>query len=974
MMRLPLNKSTLPALASGADGEVVLDARRDGISTMPLSDLIAPGGPHQFDLRFDLPSHDRIPLGSSAADLHVESDVTPKLLIVSKDSVIEEDILSRHGIERPGARHVLLVLETFGQAGLGAAADFPAGPFEFGLLAEAGGHVRFTHIRTFDRRTSARVALETFLHSTRLPHDVSEPEHVPAPGDVLAFEYGGYLSIGLSSAWGFTMTRYAGADLGKLAPTGKVDVTSSLHLRGGVKLAGDFAVEVRRGLSDGWARVTVRKRRERAFTFSGGLDVGIELETDGLPADADQFLEAALDMRTPQILQDLRDLIGQGEAAFFAHVRERKNALLEKLLDDLSQRWFERALSSDSAGQVFERLQDLIAMYDDLDDRARALLEWLVEVKAKAGEHLDDIVVDVEGALAAIAEAVNSEALKILDSPLVWDILRKYAGDAWIDVLTSDARFEEVREAIVSLRERPWKEFAAFVHARYESTGLKAILDDLRSLVDRLREVEDPEKALQQAEKHLLTAAERITDHAFDALAGADLHEAIRDLDTMLDEIDAFKRRIYAEFSETINRSHKIAVARTITRARASDALMDVEFDLASERGRALMHDAVRGKFDNVLDAGNAAVVRIHRAAFTHRTTTTHQLKLDLFGWTRTSFRSLIIETEKTIRREGDDLLHFYTLSADEDVTRKAKGEEFKLRFILNVMASGVRADVVDTVSKMSARYAVGVDDRRTTDRELLRYLTLGGELGILPHPPDELLASLKEELSERLPDEDWGRVTLTYDVRWPADGLTRIVEIPRNQMLFSARETLARIVGGAFLSCYREGEEHSLIGRGSMWHYRVGRLLLDRRARDALRTKDASFYRSDASYCRVIEGEELCIGGRNDRLSKPCFQTFFSAEERIERALLLIHERLKSNAGDLAGLENAVAVLAEQRKMLARAMPREGRDRFTEPFFAILDQLIMLIAGREATRSVLELTVHGTETEPPAPITKMYA
>jgi len=974
MIRLPLNRSTLPALAVEIDGQAIFGAARHLIAGEPLGDQMLQGGLRVIDVRFDLSDGTHIPLGS-VANVVIQAEADARLTYVDNDERFDPpDILARYAVPQPDADQFLLILESAGEAKIGVAADFPAGAFTFGLTAGAGGKVGFVHIRPFERRTTAGEAFEDFLKSTRLPHDITDPADLPVEGEVLAFEYGGYLSIGLSAGWGYSVSTYAGAEFGEMGLKSNIDITSAIQLRGGVEVAGDFALEVRRGHSDGWARVIVRKRRERAFTFSGGLNIGIDITTEGVPQDADQFLEVALGLKAPQIVEDLRELLAQGDAEFLAHLRERKDALLEKFVEELSERWLERALTSDILAPLFERLQDVIRLYDDLDDMAVATLEGIVETKSKGGRRLDEIVDEIDDAFTSIVESVDLDVLKAVDNPVVWDFLRRYVGTGWVEFLTTENRFEEVRQAIATIRESQWKRLVEFVHIRYESLGLTSVVKRLRDLIDVMRSVDDPEEAVRQAEKHLLAAAERITDRAFDAMAGPELRQAISDLAAVLDEIDAFKGRIYADFKGAINRSHKLAVARTLARTKESDALMDVEIHLGADRGRALMRRAVRGRFDNLLDDENLSVIRIHEAAFSHRLETHNQLKVDLFGWNRSSFRRLILETKKTVRHEGDGLLHVYALSSDEEVTRKGRGEEIKLNFLLNLQAAGSRADVVDSVDRMSAQYTVGVEDRRTSEKELIRYLSLARELGILPMPPETIIATLREELDKQPGDRDWGTVSLKYEARWQRDGLRRLVEIPINQMLFSARETLATIVGGAFLSFYREGEEHSLIGRGSMWHYRVGRLLLDRGARDSLRRKGRSFYRSDESYCRILDGEELCIGGSSDPVSKTPFLTFFTAEKEIERALVQIRSAVEANATRFEDLEDAFALLARQRKRLADAMPREVRDRLTDPFFAILDRLVTLVAGPDASLSVLELTLHHVEDGRDAAITKIYA
>jgi hypothetical protein len=65
-----------------------------------------------------------------------------------------------------------------------------------------------------------------------------------------------------------------------------------------------------------------------------------------------------------------------------------------------------------------------------------------------------------------------------------------------------------------------------------------------------------------------------------------------------------------------------------------------------------------------------------------------------------------------------------------------------------------------------------------------------------------------------------------------------------------------------------------------------------------------------------------------------------------------------------VADLEDDFAQLAEARRKLDREIPRKQRDRFTDPFFAVLDQLVQQVPDAEPPRSVLILTFHRTAAD----------
>lgn len=981
MFKLPLNKVTIPRLSGDSQGEVLFNTAADIVEGVPFDEQIGRGPDSLIEVEFDLPGDKAMQLGSSAsATFSAETEAKLHVIWEGETDKAKKALLEDYKLTPPDADHVYLLLKATGKADASASANFPAGPFQFGLQADAGGDVAYVHAQPFLKNTPADEVFKAFLKGTRLPYAVETKETVPEPGEVLAFEYGGYLSVGASAGWGYSVSKYAETQQGRLNLESKLDIVSSLKLEGGVKLAGDYEVVVRRGQATNWARVTVKKKRSRAFTFSGNLNVGMTVDTKGIPDDADQFLEAVLDLRTPQVINDVRDLLDDPDK-FFEKIKAEKDALIQKFVGDLSEHVLERAFTSATAAPLFEGIREIVAFYDKLDDKAKAALEAVVEQQENIGASLDSVLDKVEQTINPILNAANLDALKAIDNPIVWDFLKKYVGEDWVDFITNEDKFAAVRKKLEAFADGKMKKVVGFVHTRFESLGIKKLLGDLREQVDHLRTFRNPKDAVKEVEKHLIALGERMTDDVLDQIKKRrKLKRAIDRLDEVLDDVDDFKEVLYAKFKRAINGSHKLEIAYTFSRAKENEALVDVEFDLEKEQGQKLMRNALRCNFDDLFEEKNLAVMVLHSGKFTHRTTTESHLKLDLFGWTKSSFRKLVVETEETIRQEGNSLLHIYAMTANEEVSRTARGEAIKMNFMLGLLAEGKDEDLIDTVKRMSAGYTIGVEDSKTKERELLRYLSLAGELGLLPEPPRAILASFRKEMGKTSTDRDWGKVSLKYEVHYPPDALLPALKEPsKGQLTFTTRTTLSRIMGGLYWSYFQEGEDRDGFG-GSMAHRRTALLLLDKDARDRLRKKGQNFYFSNEGFCAPIAGKNICIEAGSEstkmanRLAKAPFLSYFKAEKGMQTELIDLHDLLKAGSTTVDALKDSFEDLANQRHELEKAVPKRQRDRFPNPFFAVLDQLIRNRSDAGAKQSTLELTFHRKKDGKDANIIKIYA
>lgn len=74
----------------------------------------------------------------------------------------------------------------------------------------------FSRLLTLPDTTSARSAVLQTVGDVRLPERRSSPEDVPAPGEAVIFEYGGFLDVKTSLNWGYALTGTESLEAGAL--------------------------------------------------------------------------------------------------------------------------------------------------------------------------------------------------------------------------------------------------------------------------------------------------------------------------------------------------------------------------------------------------------------------------------------------------------------------------------------------------------------------------------------------------------------------------------------------------------------------------------------------------------------------------------------------------------------------------------------------------------------------------------------
>jgi hypothetical protein len=162
------------------------------------------------------------------------------------------------------------------EAGVKAAADIPVGAL-LGIDAAAEASVVFADYRAHGRDELTR---DTLLEDITAGRFITHLDHVlaMAPGDALAFRFGGSLSVGVTVSWSDIFTGQIGTLstlLGSPVPLA-ISVNAGATVTLSVSVSDDFALVFSRASDDAW-RVGVRKVKSSriAPSVDAGIDVGI---------------------------------------------------------------------------------------------------------------------------------------------------------------------------------------------------------------------------------------------------------------------------------------------------------------------------------------------------------------------------------------------------------------------------------------------------------------------------------------------------------------------------------------------------------------------------------------------------------------------------------------------------------------------------------------------------------------------------
>ena len=702
-----------------------------------------------------------------------------------------------------------LLLAMDGKAAGTVTGAFPAGPASLSFGIKAGAAVAYERFCAYQNDTDAMTCLTELIGGVRLPQNCNTVDRIPAPGEILAFRYDGFLELSAASTWGYQITGMKGIEFRDLDAV----VSYALRLKAGVtagyRIGGSFAVETSAGSRDGWVRLKVRKNRSSQFDFAAAFDAEGEIHLDGLPETADEFLLAFFGSDARSVL----DVFGRIRTLSDPEELEKfTSKILLDSIKSLQNKWLPMGLDSSPVERVPAVAQDVVQEYEQARQKFGNTVDSALDLYEDYLRR--DDVGRLREALEAAAELDSPEALRHLspDSP-AWDILERLAGANLFRLLVDTATFHRAVEA------------ARFTLDFVNGTRLERVRDivdqivqdfPLNDVFDRLNTFATKEGLRNLADTRLQGVVEKLLGKAWAQIhEHTDKHAA--ELRRTLDNIETFKNTWFHRLKAAANQSFALSVNASYSRASFHEALIDVEIDLSTTDGRALFDLAAGGKLSQVLNRANLRSVVVNEGILTHELKESTQIQIAVFGWSFKRLVELVSKTEFSIDARPTGLVELFTTEVaikqrEERTGRDKIKEVLESNMLMRLTGEVFRPDDEQTtetrerkralarvLSRMGASYTFFASDDLTTAEELTDYLGLGEMLG--------LVASAREftaDLQGQFPN-GFGKVTAQYVVTYDDEGIRDAFSHSSGEALREMVKATCRQLAGAALTASRK-------------------------------------------------------------------------------------------------------------------------------------------------------------------------
>jgi hypothetical protein len=898
--------------------------------------------------------------GADEAKLSIASDAMASLTpIFSTNAASNADklkaIAAADYFDGKNADRLLLLLDLGASVAVEADASTQAQPLRVGAELKIGVDSTYRYGRSFQKTTKAKDVLEDFFSDLTVPAALRRRLFAD---EVLVFEFGGAASFGLKASAGYKLAGSRAFNLGDLG----LSETYAFSLLGEVKLTADFggrfAIDVRpaaTGADQGWAHIRVRKNEKRSFGIAAELKAGASFTTTGLPATADEFLEATLGLRAKNWISYFK------RAQQLTDPKEVK-AMLDKLADSFIEKWLGKAFSrleTPEATAFFAKIKAALASYDQLGDKAVTLFDRYYDPVAGA------VTPALELALEKIQQLQSLADLKgqVLDSPLS-EVLTILTEGRLLDFIDAGAqKLDELKKEVEKVLELVKTGIPNAAHQELRDLIATAKKEfGLDKLADLLRQA-DPAKLKSIADQRIVGFAERLIGRTVDSISGSAIGHAAKEINDILGGIETFKTKFYDKLLDAVKQSFSLALHAGYNTSSGSDNLVECDLNLDTATGRELMAQAGRAQFEDLLTTVDPSVVRNIDGKLLRSIARQTTVSINLTGWHDHAFqyqsiREMVVNADQHVKSTPGGL----AVSTDVELAIRTKAprnnERLMTTFILNTVGlskAGATLDpatkqfLIDEIGAMTASYQLVREDQSTSVAELTEYLALAPELGFNLGP--DLADAAKRLLPVK--DGNVGEVTVTYDVKFTEAGLRAIFSKPVGNRA-AWEQQLRQTMRNLLLVNY--------LGRRSTHHFDIGWAYWSQST--FLLWQHARAVNVNEFIAPGPGGKSFAITGTSPLrgVTRPSSVVLDAAERRIVDVLYQIEQLTVAAFSALLDLKPPFTPAAYQNALAKFGDALDLYDRFDEgdnTILAILDRLIQL-SGVQDARSAL-LTVKAT-------------
>lgn len=711
-------------------------------------------------------------------------------------------ILEQYGLEKYFDLHpdmLILGLALNANANASAAGGFKYSVLSANLKLDVGGQAGYTYLRPFRADQKAEGIIAEFFRNISLPAGVTEPLE---PGEVKAFEFGGYLKLGASLSVGYELTGAPSFDIGQLQMSEKysLSVIGSLGLNAGI--AGYYSVaaigvEPTPGDPSRWVRFKVHRKRHSELSMAADVNVSFASSPQKLPGSGKEFIGAALGLNAKNWL-NLLDRVRQ--LSDFDQIKNELDGLSKRFISEWIGKGFEELNATDFPA-FLARVQKVVNSYQQLDDSAITLFDRYFQKLDFLSARLDELT-----ALTSwdqLSGEINSGLWEILQQltdgdPLSWilgQIQNKDSNGLPVDVPSLTELKRRVQHVKQLIETEAHAEIREVIKLAKEKFPLDSFINQLAQ-VDTIPEL----KALANTKAGDFVT--RLIGRSIDQIsANQALNDAVKRLRKSLDAINNFEDKLFEKFKESLTQSFKFNAHAQYSRTDDREALIDVKIKVRDEsgnpspKGLALMRAAGSGDFVQVLAQYQPGVVQIVGGTLSHVVRKESSFSVNIEGWHSRwhyqGFDRVIIDAEQQIMSQpGGGIIINTTIDLTKDKERIRNGERVFTNFLLRFMgeSSGLlqfdrknQQYLIDSITGMSASYRLSFDDPKTSAKELQHYLSFAEVFKL-----DTLGANFQQLqlVLPTLPNQpnNFGRVTVDYEVRFTETALKKLFLSPFNE------------------------------------------------------------------------------------------------------------------------------------------------------------------------------------------------
>ncbi len=469
--------------------------------------------------------------GEGSWTLSVKSSDAVRLLPVwpANEKAAAQYRLEQHFAANPDTVGLVLTV------GASAEGTFE-GQFRYSVLTAsanvaAGGDLSFVFCYPYPADTPAGAMIEDFFGRVRLPATLSA---APPAGELVKFEYGGYLNFGGGLGAGYEIDGTPSAAISDLVLSEHYDLSVIGKLNFTARLGGFFSVETRASDRPAWTNVVVRKTRASEFTAAADASVGMMSDLEGAPDQPNEFLGALLGVNVKNWLNLLDDV---GRAKSWDDLVSR--------LDPLAIDYLKALLGKEPGSGTFT---ELVAKAGRIASDHRAFDPAVVSAFDRYFDKLTDPEAgkDLAAALTKVAHLPSWSALEGEVNPLVWKLVNELTdGDplGWV-VGKAVGGLQKRAEGVLDLGNA---DAHADLHA---AVSLIKKEFGLTPLFDELAKIGTVADLKTQGGRRLDGLVERLLGEDLKKLSNTQLGGLVTRIRQLLDAAGKFEERAYAQFKE----------------------------------------------------------------------------------------------------------------------------------------------------------------------------------------------------------------------------------------------------------------------------------------------------------------------------------------------------------------------------------------------------------------------------------------